>query len=363
MVSGLFAIPRNASPCAPAAGNNGDFPPRRQFVAGPENALVSRALAAVYEPRETANPLVFTGASGTGKSLLLDLLVDEFRRHFARAAVLSTTAVDLGRAYAHAVETDSLAEFRQRHSRLQMLAIDDVQRLAGKTAAQQELLQLIDSLVRRGSLVAATLRTHPLQSEELSSPLASRLSGGLVIPLALPDHAVRRALLSHYAADLEVPLPSVAAERLAPAGPAPPRLATAPQLRRAVMRLGEHARQNGGQIDEALIHAFLQSGESAPPPLKSIVATTAKHFSVTAANLRGDSRQHSLTAVRGLTMLLARELTGQSYAQIGKFFGNRDHTTVMHACKKAAQAVADDARMRQTLEDLKLQLFAEEGSE
>ena len=361
MVSGLFAIPSAIPLCASPAGNSGAAPPKN-FVAGAENRLLSRALDVVCHPTPAANPLVIIGASGTGKSLILELLADEFRRQFERAAVLTTTAVDLARAYAHAVETDSLSEFRHRYSRLQLLAIDDLGRLDGKAAAQQELRQLIDSLVSRGSLVVATLRSHPLQSEELSPPLASRLSAGLVIPLALPQHEARRALLAQFAADLDVELTDQAIQRLAPAGAPLPRLTTAPQLRRAVMRLGEQVRQCGRDIDDSMIDAFLSS-EGSATPIKTIVAAVGKRFGVTAGELRGDCRQHSLTSVRSLAMHLARELTGASYSRIGKHFGNRDHTTVMYACKKAAKAIAGEPGLRQAIDELKLQLAAEEASE
>lgn len=323
---------------------------------------MARALAAVHDPSPAANPLVITGMSGAGKSLILELLIAEFQRHFAGVTALSTTAVDLARAYAHAVQTDSIGEFRHRYSRLHLLAIDDVQRMADKPAAQQELRQLIDSLAGRGCLVVATLRTHPLQSPHLSPSLASRLSAGLVIPLALPEFAARRALLAHFAADADVELPQSAVERLAPAGAALPQLATAPQLRRAVIRLGEQARLGGGDVDSTLIEAYLKSDGSASPSLKVIAAAVAKHFAVTVGDLRGNSRQHSLTAVRGLAMHLARELAGLSYAQIGRYFGNRDHTTVMYSCKKATKAMADEPRLRQALDELKLQLSADEAA-
>jgi chromosomal replication initiator protein len=79
-------------------------------------------------------------------------------------------------------------------------------------------------------------------------------------------------------------------------------------------------------------------------------------------DLRSNSRQHSLTAVRGLAIHLARELTGLSYAQIGRYFGNRDHTTVMYACKKATKAMADEPQLQRAVDELKLQLSAEEAT-
>lgn len=312
----------------------------------------------MLSPTAATNPLVISGVIGAGKSLILDLLADEFQRHFAGVSIHRTTAVDLARAYAHAVQTDSIGEFRQRYSRLHLLAIDDVQRLADKPAAQQELLSLIDSLSSRGCLVLATLRKHPLATDDLSLPLASRLAAGLVVPLALPEFAARRALLEHFAADAQVELPAAAVQWLAPSGAALPRLATAPQLRRAVICLGQQARQHDRPVDRPLIEEFLQSS-GGQPTLKAITAAVSKQFAVSVAELRGKSRQHSVTTIRGLAIYLGRELAGISYAQIGRYFGDRDHTTIMYACKKAAAAIATDAILRQSVDDLKIQLSAE----
>jgi chromosomal replication initiator protein len=360
LLSGLFSIPPEASCCAALAPDGAPAPRReRTFLAGPENALLSRALAAVRSPTAGANPLAITGVSGSGKSLLLHLLVDEFRNCFAAASWLVTTAVDLARAYAHAVETDGIGEFRQRYSRLQLLAIDDIDRIGEKQRAQQELQQLVDSLVRRGSLVLATLRSHPLDAPELSYSLGSRLAAGLVVPLALPDRGARWALIEHFAAASGIELSRTALEALA-SPDAGPRLVTAPQLRRAVIGLGEMARQRGRAVDRQMIEEFQKSaGADAKVRLKAIAAAVGKHFEISVGDLRGKSRLQSVAAARGLAMHLARTLTGASFAEIGRYFGNRDHTTVMHACRKTAATAAAEPQV-QHIERLSLRLAAEE---
>ena len=362
MLSGLFSIPPDASCCATFAPQTEAAPRReRRFLAGPENTLLSRALAAVRTPSEGSNPLVITGVSGSGKSLLLQLLVEEFRNCYASAPWLLTTGVDLARAYAHAVETDDIDEFRHRYSRLQLLAIDDVDRLDDKQPAQQELQRLIDSLVRRGSLVLSTLGSHPLDAPELASSLGSRLAAGLVVPLALPSSAARQALVEHFAAASGVELAPAALEALASAEVGP-RLVTAPQLRRAVIGLSELARQRGRAVDRQLVEEFLKADSAdIKARLKAIAAAVGKHHDISVSELRGKSRAQSVAAARGLAMHLARTLCGASFAVIGRFFGNRDHTTVMHACRKTAAAAAADPQRRQVLEQLALRLSAEEA--
>lgn len=360
MVSGLFSIPDEAllRASASAEGSAQRGPP---FFGGAENSILSRALAAVHAPSAAVNPLVLAGVSGTGKSLLLELLIDEFRRRFGDVSLLITTAVDFARAYAHAVEADAIGEFRHRYSRLHLLAIDDVQRLDGKHAAQQELQQLVDSLVRRGSLVLAALRTHPLDAPQLSYPLASRLAAGLVVPLALPKEAARRAMLAHFAAALQVELPASASDALLSHAAARFRLATAPQLRRAVIGLAELSRRQDRGIDCELVNEYLTEEDAdVKSALQAIAAAVGRQLELSVAALRGKSRLRSVSVARSVAMHLARDLVGARYAQIGRYFGNRDHTTVMHACRKTAASAAADVRVRQLLDHLTMQLTAGE---
>jgi len=362
LLSGLFSIPSEASCCATFAPGGPAQRRAGRFLAGPENVLLQRALAAVRSPTDATNPLVLTGVSGSGKSLLLQLLVDEFRSCFADVTLLVTTGVDLARAYAHAVEADAIGEFRHRYSRLQLLAIDDIDRLSEKLPAQQELGQLIDSLVRRGSLVVATLRSHPLDATELTQSLSSRLAAGLVVPLALPASDSRRELIEHFAAVSGIEFAPAGLEALAShAGSA--RIMTAPQLRSAVIGAAEMARQRGRAVDGQLIEEYFQSasaGRDVKSRLKAIATAVGKHVDLGLSDLRGKSRAQSVAKARGLAMHLARQLTGASFAEIGRYFGNRDHTTVMHACRKTAASAAADPQVQQLLAQLSLRLSAEE---
>jgi chromosomal replication initiator protein len=333
----------------------------RPFLVGSENALVRKVIQAIGSPNG-ATPLVITGVRGTGKSHVLELVVAEFRRRFEGAATLAATAVDFARAYADAVETDSIGEFRRRFGRAQLLAIDDLHRLADKPAAQHELLHLMDAHLRRGCLLALTLPVHPLEADELSEGLRSRLSGGLVVPLAIPERATRRALVEHYAAQQGVRVTPEAAEALADV----PHLRLAGQLRHAVLTLTHDLAVAGGpsmeneavEITLPLVEEFLGSEPAAAASLKTIVAAASKRLHVTVADLRGKSRRQSVAGARSLAMYLARELGRASYAEIGRYF-HRDHSTVMYACKKTAANVACQPHLRQLVDQFASELAVE----
>jgi chromosomal replication initiator protein len=177
----------------------------------------------------------------------------------------------------------------------------------------------------------------------------------------LPADAARRALIEHFAAALEVKLSAEARDRLAEHAASRTGLSTPPQIRRAIIGLADLAQNRGQTIDSGLIDEFFGAPTAARDlPLKAIAAAVSKQLDVSVALLRGKSRMHTVTAARSLAMHLARELTGATYAEIGRYFGNRDHTTVMYACKKAAAAVRNDARLRQIAAQLSAQLAAEE---
>ncbi|HJS06257.1 MAG TPA: DnaA/Hda family protein, partial [Pirellulales bacterium] len=254
MTSGLYSISMKTRAAPPRAFSaaSGHEP---HFIVGPENALVSELLRAVESATPPYNPLVIYGASGLGKSTLAHLLADHWQRlHTDAKSVLRTTAADLARALAHAAETNSVAELRTRHQRCDLLLIDDVHELADRAAAQQFLTTTIDALIRRGVLVIATLRQLPCETDGLSPLLASRLSGGLVVPLVPPEALAREAIACDLAEQLELRLSPNAAARLAGAGRKRPAATTVPQLRHALLQLAsskEHGQRGSGEVDQA----------------------------------------------------------------------------------------------------------------
>jgi chromosomal replication initiator protein len=364
VISGLFTIPieRGADSFAGEAA----------FVVGPENALVRSVVAAVRATAESTsatagptgtlayNPLVLCGPSGVGKSTLAHLLALERRRACGLSQCLLTTGKELAQALAHAADTNSIDELRSRYHECDLLLVDDVDHLAGRDAAQQFLTTAIDALLLRGVLVLATLRSLPVANSELSPLLASRLSGGLVVPLVPPEAAARQALVTQFARDCTrhngQRLDAAKLDRLAALrGPG---FATAPQLRHAVMQMAAEL-----QFPSPLAqHASLAKTKSKPAAsdhklvLRHITGAVARHCEVTVAELKGKSRQQHLTLARSLAMTLCRRLTAASYAEIGRFFGNRDHTTALHACQKIESLAEQDPETSRTLAELALQI-------
>jgi chromosomal replication initiator protein len=354
VISGLFSIPmRSASGtpqrALPTAPQERRDEPR--FIVGPENALVRELVRAVTSSTPTYNPLVLYGPSGVGKSTLAHLLADLWQRaHSGAANVLRTTAADLARALAHAAETSSVADLRTRYQRCDLLLIDDVHRLADRPAAQQFLTTTFDALVRRGVLVIATCRHLPGETASLLPLLASRLSAGLIVPLVPPAAAAREEIVRQLADQLDFRLSADATARLVGAHRKRPAATTVPQLRHALMQLSSaenHASPNAQPDGNPSCHKAL---------FRQIAAAVARHFEVTIGDLKGPSRRQHVVEARSTAMYLCRTLTDASLAEVGRHFGGRDHTTVIHACQKINDLARRELSFARTLTDLATQI-------
>ncbi len=332
-----------------------------RYIGGAEN-LVVRALQQVLIGEEpTWNPIVLTGVSGCGKSLLLDLLAGEFASTFPQAQVIATTGADYARAFADACDADSIGDFRQKFGKAQLLAIDDLHRLAGKSGAEQELIHLLDALTRRGSLVIITMRHSPLDTS-LCPMLQSRLAAGLVVPVVPPQPDARHEIVAAIAREQQTELPPAIIERLAkPLTQSGQSLVTVPQLRHAVLELVQRSRSKKVPIDPIWLDELTeQERPEARAVMKHVAAAIAKQFQQSVADLRGQTRRQAIVQPRNLAMHLCRRLTDSSYAAIGRYFGNRDHTTVLHSCRKAATELADNVPLQRLVDELADSLAAEE---
>jgi chromosomal replication initiator protein len=352
MANGVVDIPLPGRPLESAAEQGGAVA-ACHFLAGPENRLVEVAVRSVIEgPTCGFNPLVFYGPSGTGKSHLAHGLAAAWKARDRRQRVVCTTAVDFARELADAIETQGVDEFRTKHRGAAFLVVEDLGMLAtrksGKLNAQEELIHTLDALVAEDRWVVVTASVPPAALPGILPALQSRLTAGLMVPLAPPGIEARLAILEQLAAIRDIPLPEAVARVLAEG-----LVATAPELAGSLLQLAAPAEFKTDGFDvEAAERYVAKRGDKHRPSLHEIALATARHFSLRLSDLRSPVRRRALVVARGVAVYLARQLTDENLQQIGGYFCGRDHSTVMHSCRKTEELIGSDPAVREAVDRL-----------
>ena len=302
------------------------------FLADPGSQLALAACRQVAEaPGVGHNPLYLHGPAGTGKSHLLGAIAHHFHQLLGEGA-----AVRLRGPEFVAVQAQELAErdggpLRQALEAAAVILVDDVDAVAGRDVAQEELFHLLNDALDRGVQVVVAGRLSPQRLTPVTERLASRLGWGLVLGLEPARLETRLAVVrrrgGHAAAGMDpVALASLVESR-------------APDLHAAVL-LADH-----------LAH----HGHVAPPvaaTLDRILAAVAARFGLRPADLVGKRRDREASTARGLALLLARRLAGHRLQELGGMVGGRDHTTVLHALKATEERLAADPALRLAYDEL-----------
>ena len=348
----IIAIPLSGQP----PGTGGDLNPGSawpEFLAGPENRLVEPAVRSVLDdPANGYNPLLFYGPTGTGKSHLARGLAAEWKARHLRQRVLCTTAADFVRELTDAIQTQATDELRERYAAAALLVLEDLDRLAGEHDVQEELVQTLDALLAADGRVVLTASTAPARLPGIMPRLRSRLESGLTVPLAPPGPGARLAVVEQLARLRELELSESAAQLLAEGLPV-----TVPELLDVLVQLEASDQLEGGRIDGKAARQFLAVRDGRRQvALHPIAVSTARLFALKPSELRSASRRQAVVTARGVAMYLARQLTAKSLDQVGRYFGGRDHTTVIYGCRKTERLLENDPAIRRAVEQLHKEL-------
>jgi chromosomal replication initiator protein len=361
MVRSVFSIKSVDSDTTRVAWKNAAESLLAEYIGGAENLLVATAVEALCQQPPKFNPVVFFGPAGVGKSLLLQLIATRWKRSNKAGRTLLTNGADLARDYAHAVETDSLPDLRSKYRRASLLAIDDLHEIGEKTSAQNELVRTLDQMLNNQQRVVVTLPQSPAEVTLLVPALASRLAGGLTVPVQPPGPDARRLILRSLVATRGFSLPQRVVDMVASdALNDPLKPATVPRLLQTLIRLEDFSSGGDLTLDEHQLRRLLQPpSQDDDRQLQCITRQVSKYFNLRATELKGKTRQQRVVRARGVAMFLARQLTASSLQNVGRHFGNRDHTTVLHACRKTESLLNTDPSIRQAVAELTNQLSTE----
>jgi chromosomal replication initiator protein len=272
-----------------------------------------------------------------------------FRGLHPDAVVYARTAADFARDFANALETNTLAEFRRRTREIAFFALDDLQHIERKRPAQEELCRAIDCLNDIGSHILFSV-IAPLQQTRLIPSLISRLEGGLVALVRPPNQSTRRRLLIQCAIDVGLLASEELCDWLLEMILIPG--TTYREILHCVQQLNQVA-QPGGFVAIDVVRDLLEPTSQQEVTIPVIQTTVARTFQCLTKDLVGTSRRQGITQARSVAMYLARQLTNLSYKEIGGKFGKRDHSTVMHACRKTEKQMTSDGQFASMIEQLR----------
>jgi chromosomal replication initiator protein len=344
--------PPTERPTEPSPGSTGPSGPSMEtrlnpkytfetFVIGSSNRFPHAAAVAVAEaPGKAYNPLMVYGDSGLGKTHLLHAIGHYVRSLYNGHKVRYVSSEEFTNEFINAIRDDRQDRFKRRYRDVDVLLIDDIQFLEGKTQTQEEFFHTFNTLHNANKQIVLTSDRPPKRLEALEDRLRNRFEWGLITDVQPPDLETRIAILRKKAAMDRLTAPPDVLEFIASKIQTNIR-----ELEGALIRVTAFANLNRQEVDMTLAEIVLKDliPEGGEPEITAglIIAQTAAYFGLSIEELTGPSRGRHLVMARQIAMYLCRELTPLSLPKIGAEFGNRDHTTVMYADRKINTLLAE----------------------
>ncbi len=321
------------------------------FVEGKSNQLARAAAWQVADnPKHGYNPLFLYGGVGLGKTHLMHAVGNHLLKKNPNAKVVYLHSERFVADMVKALQLNAINEFKRFYRSVDALLIDDIQFFAKKERSQEEFFHTFNALLEGGQQVILTSDRYPKEIDGLEERLKSRFGWGLTVAVEPPELETRVAILMKKADQANVDLPHDAAFFIAQRIRSNVR-----ELEGALKRVIAHAHFMGRDITIELIRESLKDLLALQDKLVSvdnIQRTVAEYYKIKISDLLSKRRSRSVARPRQVAMAMAKELTNHSLPEIGDAFGGRDHTTVLHACRKIAELRELDADIREDYKNL-----------
>ena len=322
------------------------------FVVGNNNRFAHAAALAVAEaPAASYNPLFIYGGVGLGKTHLMHAIGNEILKNNKNSKILYVTSEVFTNELINAIKDNTSDQFRNKYRNIDVLLIDDIQFIAGKERCQEEFFHTFNTLYESGKQIILSSDRTPKDIPLLEDRLKSRFEWGIIADISNPDYETRLAILRKKAQLDKIIIDDEILTAIA-------------------TRIDSNIRELEGTLNKLIAKASLTNSqitmEMAERAINDIVAqqekvisaefiqdTVAKYFSVNPKDLKGSKRSNDITFPRQIAMYLCRNVANMSLPQIGKDFGKRDHTTVMHACNKIEQDMKTNSNTKLIVESVK----------
>ena len=330
------------------------------FVKGKCNELAYNAAHAVAENPLSSeyNPLFLYGGVGLGKTHLVHSIGNRALDLYPEMRVLYVSSETFTNELVAGIRENNTMPFKEKYRNLDILIIDDVQFMEGKTGTQEEMFHTFNELYNESKQIILTSDVPPKELTALEARLTSRFSAGLIADVSIPDYETRTAILEKKLDSEKLDIPQNVKEFITRNI-----VSNIRDLEGALNKIMAWANLNNAKLTLELAQQALKdqlvSAERHEVTMQYIQEVVASHFKLTVDDLNGRKRTQSIVFPRQIAMYLCRKILDFSLPDVGKFFGGRDHSTVIHSENKISHEIEVDEKLRILVEDLEFRIRGE----
>ena len=322
------------------------------YVVGPQNKLAYAAARAVADkPAENFNPLFIYGDSGLGKTHLLYAIAHGLKQNYPDAKVVYIKGDDFTNELVASIREGKNAEFREKYRQATLLLVDDVQFIAGKEQTQEEFFHTFNSLYEAGKQIVLTSDRPPREMTKLEDRLRTRFEWGLMVDVTPPDYETRLAIVKNKSAMLGVKLSDPVSDLIAENVTANVR-----QIEGTLNKILAYYDLMGSTMSQEdilkAIRDMIKKNNEYIPTAQAVVDFICSTYHIDEDVLRGQSRGREVVNARQIAMYLMRRMICMNLVDIGKEFGDRDHTTVLHSLDKVEKQMRSDPAFAETVKQI-----------
>lgn len=319
------------------------------FIIGPFNEIAyAAAMAVVEEPGKSYNPLFVYGDVGLGKTHLIQAIGNKIKENDPNKRVKYIPAEKLISTIVSAIRGQTVEELKKNLRELDVLIVDDIQFIAGKDKTQEEFFHTFNSLYQKNKQIILSSDRHPNNIPAVTERLKSRFNGGMIVDINIPDYETRLAILKQKIEEKNVSVPADVLDYVANNVQKNIR-----ELESAINRLIIYKKANNKNLTVEDVKKILKSIIVSPAKVtnhKKIVESITEFYDIPNGNLFFTSRKKEYSKPRQIAMYLLKKELKMSYSEIGRKFGGKDHTTVIHACQLVEKEYEENDKVHQEVE-------------